>query len=72
VSDALRQHGLSITLVALWLALLGASMAVDPTEWFGNALINHAADTFGAAIIVIFSKYLYERGSPASKPPPEE
>jgi hypothetical protein len=63
----IREHGLSIALVALWIVLLGASGFFATEDWWESTLLNHASGAFGAAIVVILTKYLYERGSAASK-----
>jgi uncharacterized membrane protein YdcZ (DUF606 family) len=68
----LHRHGLGITLVGLWLALLIVSLNLDPAGWWGQTMVNHAADTFGAALIVLATKHLYEKGSAESKDPDED
>src|SRR5437764_1995402 len=64
----LHEHSLSVVACAiliLWLVLYAGS---DPgTRWgafFGNA----AADWTGVVIMVVATKFLYERGSRESKP----
>ena len=66
----LHRHGLSIAagaILALWIALY--IPADDKTHWgsfFGNAI----ADWTGLLIMVLATKWLYERGSKESKKPP--
>ena len=65
----LRRHGLSIAAGAIlltWLVLY--SVSDDQTHWgsfFGNAI----ADWTGLFVMVLATKYMYERGSKESKRP---
>ena len=65
----LRRHGLSITAGAVLLAwLILYSISNDQTHWgsfFGNAI----ADWTGLFVMVLATKYMYERGSKESKRP---
>ena len=65
----LRRHGLSITAGAVLLAwLILYSISDDQTHWgsfFGNAI----ADWTGLFVMVLATKYMYERGSKESKRP---
>ena len=62
-----RRHGLSITAGAVLLAwLILYSVSDDQTHWgsfFGNAI----ADWTGLFVMVLATKYMYERGSKESK-----
>jgi hypothetical protein len=65
-------HSLSLALAAVWLALLAACYATRDTVWLYDLIANHAGDTFGALLVVVATKFLFERGSAASKQPPDE
>lgn len=82
----LRQHGLSI-FVALTLVLMLAGTAIlapgqyraeGVTEvgvwrWWGyETVLSLEADVFGALLLVWLTKFLFERGSPEAKDPPED
>lgn len=65
-----HRHSLSIAVaivVAAWITLY--SVSNETTHWgsfFGNAI----ADWSGLLVVVIATKYLYERGSAESRKPP--
>jgi len=64
----LREHSLSLVaggVLLLWLLLyLPADPATHSGAFFGNAI----ADWSGVVLVVVGTKFLYERGSPESKP----
>jgi hypothetical protein len=62
----LHNHGLSIGLCALWLALTAVSFVIDKSS-VQNYIQNLTGDAFGAFIIVVATKYLVEKGSAESK-----
>jgi len=66
----LAQHSLSIVSLAiliLWIVLYaGANPKTHWGSFFGNAV----ADWSGLVVMVIATKYLYERGSAESRKPP--
>lgn len=67
-----RQHSLSLTaagVLTLWLILY--SFWNPDTHWgsfFGNAI----ADWSGVVVMVLATKFLYEKGSAESRRPPED
>jgi hypothetical protein len=67
----LKQHSLSVASVAiliLWITLYVMSKPQTHTgSFFGNAI----ADWSGVVVMVIATKYLYERGSTESRQPSE-
>ena len=60
-------HNVAIGILLLWLVLYwGADPTTRWRSFFGNA----AADWLGAFVIVVATKFCYERGSVESRPPP--
>lgn len=65
-----RRHSLTIVsaaILTLWIALYTAS---NPATHLGSFFGNAIADWSGLVVMVIATKYLYERGSAESKRPP--
>ena len=65
----LREHSLSLAIVAIWLALLALSLwrwEDGPVKWINERAGGHADDAFGAMLLVLLTKWLRERGSNAS------
>lgn len=66
----LQRHGLSLIVVgilALWIVLYAISnQNTHIGAFFGNAI----ADWSGSAAVIVLTKFLYERHSSESKPPP--
>lgn len=83
----LRDHGLSIVLSTILVAFMAVSFVFGiwqysaeqpPFEWSGfmvwwvyETVTSLEADVFGAIVLVVFTKYLFEKHS-AEAPPPEE
>jgi hypothetical protein len=68
----LWQHSLSITsaaVLALWISLY---MVSDPSTHIGSFFGNAIADWTGLLVMVLATKYLYEKGSAESRRPPKE
>ena len=67
----IRQHSLSIasvTILGLWICLYSvASPSTHLGSFFGNAI----ADWSGVVVMVLTTKYLYEKGSDESRRPPK-
>ena len=67
-----RRHSLSVVSVAVlgvWIGSYSVSrQGTHVGSFFGNAI----ADWTGVVMMVIVTKYLYERGSTASRRPPRE
>jgi hypothetical protein len=67
----IRQHSLSITsaaVLALWIYLYSRS---DPSTHMGSFFGNAIADWTGLLVMVLATKYLFERGSAESRRPPK-
>jgi len=67
----IRQHSLSITsaaVLALWIYLYSRS---DPSTHIGSFFGNAIADWTGLLVMVLATKYLFERGSAESRRPPK-
>src|SRR5207237_6713897 len=67
-----HRHGLSIAsgaLLALWIALYSVSSEKTHLgSFFGNAI----ADWTGSVVMILGTKYLYERGSAESRQPKDK
>lgn len=67
----LHDHSLTIVFVGIYFACqtLAALFASDPfsEDWLKDMFQGHADDTFGALLIVFFTKFFHERGSAESK-----
>ena len=68
--DFIHRHSLSLVSVGiliLWIFLYSVSSpGTHAGSFFGNAI----ADWTGVVVVVIATKYLYEKGSSESRPPP--
>ena len=67
----IRQHSLSITsaaVLALWIYLYSRS---DPSTHIGSFFGNAIADWTGLLVMVLATKYLFEKGSAESRRPPK-
>jgi hypothetical protein len=66
----LRRHSLSavsVGVLLMWISLYGVSSpGTHAGSFFGNAI----ADWTGVVVVVIATKYLYEKGSSESRRPP--
>jgi hypothetical protein len=68
----LWKHSLSITsaaVLALWVLLYRVS---DPSTHIGSFFGNAIADWTGLLVMVLATKYLYEKGSAESRRPPKD
>jgi hypothetical protein len=68
----IRQHSLTITsaaVLALWISLYSAS---DPSTHIGSFFGNAIADWTGLLVMVLATKYMYEKGSAESRRPPKD
>ncbi len=66
-----RHHSLSIVatgILGLWIVLYSVS---DPGTHIGSFFGNAIADWTGVVVMVLATKYLYERGSAESRPLPQ-
>ena len=67
-----REHSLSITaaiVLGFWILLYtGSNPSTHLGSFFGNAI----ADWTGLVVMVLATKYLYERGSAESRQPPKD
>jgi hypothetical protein len=67
----IRQHSLSITsaaVLALWIYLYSRS---NPSTHIGSFFGNAIADWTGLLVMVLATKYLFEKGSAESRRPPK-
>ena len=67
----IRQHSLSITsaaVLALWIYLYSRS---NPSTHIGSFFGNAIADWSGLLVMVLATKYLFEKGSAESRRPPK-
>ncbi len=65
----LRQHSLSIAVVAILALWFGLYLRSDQTTHIGAFYGNALADWLGVFMIVVATKYFYEIGSAESRPP---
>jgi hypothetical protein len=69
VRKFLHDHSLSIGLGILYLLFKGGSWFTTPEdEFLYPTLHGHSDDVLGAFVIVVTSRWWYEKGSPVSKP----
>lgn len=81
----LRAHSLSLALGAILLSMLVATLVMGPAQyqaegvqgsfwrwWAYETILSLEADVFGAILLVVFTKHLYERHSAEAKDPPEQ
>jgi len=67
----IRQHSLSIasaSILGLWICLYSVS---NPRTHLGSFFGNAIADWSGVVVMVLATKYLYEKGSAESRRPPK-
>ncbi len=64
----LHRHSLSIVAVALLLIWIVGYYYLDPKTHLGSFFGNAIADWSGSVIIILGTKFLYEIGSPESRP----
>jgi hypothetical protein len=67
----IRQHSLSIasvSILGLWICLYSVS---SPSTHLGSFFGNAIADWSGVVVMVLTTKYLYEKGSAESRRPPK-
>lgn len=82
---AWRRHGLSLTLVTALSAMMGVTLLLGPAQfraqgmqgsywawWVFQTLLSLEADVFGALILVVGTRFLWERGSAEAHDPPPE
>lgn len=67
----LRDHGLSLTLTAIYVVLEGLAIWL-PEGKSQTIIAGHADGVFAALMLVVLKKYLWEKGSPEADDPPEE
>lgn len=65
----LREHGLSLTAIAILLTWIVLYLYSDPGTHRGSYFGNAIADWTGVVVTVIATKYFYEIGSAESKEP---
>ena len=68
----IHEHSLSITSAAvlgLWICLYSVS---DPSTHIGSFFGNAIADWTGLLVMVLATKYMYEKGSAESRRPPKD
>jgi hypothetical protein len=61
-----REHGLSLALGAGWIGFGLAAACFEP-GWARDRIGGMGDGAFGALCVVLLTKWLRERGSPASK-----
>lgn len=64
----LVRHSLSIVAFALFLLWLAGYLSLDPKSHLAVFCGNAIADWSGSLVVIIGTKFLYEVGSPESKP----
>lgn len=66
----LREHSLSLIAGTIWLFLIISSVSLFEEswyKWFSDRAGGHSDDAFGALLLVLLTKWFYERGSSESK-----
>ncbi len=66
-----RRHSLSLASVAVLLLWIGLYNVSSPSTHIGSFFGNAIADWTGVVVMVLATKYLYERGSAESRRPPQ-
>jgi len=72
MGNRIRHHTLSLTasgILLLWLILYSLW---DPNTHLGSFFGNAIADWSGVVVMVLATKYMYEKGSSESRPPPPD
>ena len=67
-----ERHGLTIVTSAILFAWIVLYSISDEKRHFGSFFGNAIADWTGVVVMVLATKYLYERGSKESKEPPKK
>src|ERR1700735_3471561 len=65
------EHSLSITSILILLSWIVLYIFSNPSTHWGSFFGNAIADWSGVVVTVLATKYLYEKGSAESKPPPK-
>jgi peptidoglycan/LPS O-acetylase OafA/YrhL len=65
----LRKHSLSLSALAIVIALIVLYSRSDPSTHLGSFFGNAIADWTGVLVTILMTKHLYERGSAESKKP---
>src|SRR5882762_2016683 len=65
----LRKHSLSLSALAIVIALIVLYSRSDPSTHLGSFFGNAIADWTGVVVTILMTKHLYERGSAESKKP---
>jgi hypothetical protein len=66
-----HEHSLSIASVGILLLWIGSYVFSNPSTHWGSFFGNAIADWSGVVVTVLATKYLYEKGSAASRPLPK-
>ena len=66
----LRRHSLSLASIGLLSVWIGLYRAYGPGTHWGSFFGNAIADWTGVVVMMLATKYLYERGSAESRRPP--
>lgn len=72
MGNRLRRHTLSLTASAILLLWLILYSLWDPNSHLGSFFGNAIADWSGVVVMVLATKYLYEKGSSESRTPPPD
>lgn len=72
MGNRLRRHTLSLTASAILLLWLVLYSLWDPNTHLGNFFGNAIADWSGVVVMVLATKFLYEKGSAESRNPPPD
>ena len=67
----LRKHSLSIASISILLLWIILYVVSDPDTHLGSFFGNAIADWSGLVVMVLATKYLYEKGSKESRKPPK-
>ena len=81
----LREHSLSLVLLALLLSMISSTLMMGPAQyraqgiqgvgfwqwWLFQTILSLEADVWGALILVVFTKWLWERRSAEAHDPPK-